>query len=63
MVFVNPETEPHELTVDLSPLIPTRKSVRVREVSTQSGERKHDEPQIKLTLPALDMLLLEIAPG
>ncbi|NOZ19876.1 MAG: hypothetical protein GXP25_02175 [Planctomycetes bacterium] len=61
VVFVNPETEPYELEVDLSPLIAKGKQPTLREVSTQGGERKHSSPKIKLTIPALDMFLLEIS--
>ena len=61
IVFVNPQTEPDQLDVDLSPLIAPGKRSAIREVSTQGGERKHRSPTIGLTIPALDMLLLEVS--
>ena len=60
VVFVNPEPKTHELDVDLSPLIPNGKQPAIREVSTQGGDRKHPTPKIKLQVPPLDMLLLEM---
>jgi hypothetical protein len=60
VLFVNPETEPHQLDVDLSPLIVKGKSPVIREVSTQGGEHTHSSSKINLTIPALDMLLLEL---
>ena len=61
VVFVNPETEPHELEVDLSPLVPDAKRVVICETSTQRGRREHASPNVRLTIAPLDMLLVEIS--
>jgi hypothetical protein len=63
VVFVNPETEPHQLDVELSPLIVKGTSPVILEVSTQGGQRQHSVPKISLTIPALDMLFLELTGG
>jgi len=60
VVFVNPQTEPHQLGVDLSPLIAKGKPCVIHEVSTQGGQRQYSVPKISITIPALDMLLLEL---
>ena len=61
VVFVNPETKPCQLDVNLEPLITQGRPLAIRQISTQSGERKHSSPQFSLTVPALDMLLLEVS--
>ncbi len=61
VVFVNPQTEPFPLDVELSPLIADSKPPTIREISTQSAERIHNSTTVSLTIPALDMLLLEVA--
>jgi len=63
IVFVNPETESHEVGIDLSALLPAGALVRIRELSNRGGEQAHNRPEFRLTLPALDMLLLEVSPN
>jgi len=61
VVFVNPESEPHELDVDLSPLCADGSQCTIREVSTQGGTRKHPSPEVQFKIAPLDMLLLEVS--
>ena len=60
VVFVNAQTEPCRLDVDLSPLVDDTNSFVIREISTQGGRREHPLRQIDLTIPPLDMLLIEL---
>lgn len=60
VVFVNPETKALQLDADLSPLIAKGKSPAIRDISTQGGEHKHSSPKISLTIPALDILVVEL---
>lgn len=43
--------------------IGARASPAIREVSTQGGEKTHSSPKLGITIPALDMLLLEVTGG
>ncbi len=62
VLFVNPETEPHELEVNLAPLVSDAKRPAIRETSTQRGRREHASPKVRLTIAPLDMLLVELSP-
>lgn len=61
VVFVNPSPEPFELDADFALLWTGAKPCAVREVSTQGGQRTHASAKVRLTIPGLDMLLVELS--
>jgi hypothetical protein len=58
VVFINPETQTHELDVDLR-LLGVGEDTPLRIHSTREGKREARGPRLRLRLPARDMVLVE----